>query len=247
MGFIEKLGAFVADFVRRIGSLILTRFDLVEVRILTTGLALAGLLGAWFGYLVVADPRLYATLSSTAFLHLVGGRGLGVVTCLSAGLSAWFTVAYNFYLEIVIVLIAYGVVVLIMRNLIQPKLLKATVRQAELAAQRQRTRVKRYGAIGLFVFVMFPFMMTGPVTGAIIGYLLNYRPRANFAIVFAGTLASIVIYTVAGDRLLALMGRYVDLDAVQTWGSVIVGVLILVFAIYHVGTVKRFLDRHTDD
>jgi uncharacterized membrane protein len=247
MESLRKLGSFVADFARRLGSLIVTRFDLVEVRILTIGLALAGLLGAWLAYLVVADSRLYATLSSTVILHLVGGRGLGVVTCLSAGLSAWFTVVYNFYLEVVIVLIAYGVVVLIMRNLIQPKLLKSTVRQAELAAQRQRTRVKRYGAIGLFVFVMFPFMMTGPVAGAIIGYLLNYRPRANFSIVFSGTLASIVIYTVAGDRLLALMGRYVDLEAVQTWGSVIVGVLILVFAIYHVGTVKRFLDSHTDD
>ena len=243
MRTIKRLGELAADVVSRFATLITTRFDLVEVRILSVGLLLAGMLGLALAFLLVTDPRLYGTLSSTAVLHLMGGRALGIATCLSAGLPIWFTIAYNFFLEVVIVLIAYGVVVLIMRNLVQPKLLRATVRQAELTAQQQRTAIKRFGAVGLFLFVMFPFMMTGPVIGAIIGYLLHYRPVSNFSIVFGGTLTSIVVYSLIGTNLLVLLSRWVDLEAVRTWGWVAVGVLILVFAVYHIGTVKRLLDE----
>jgi uncharacterized membrane protein len=228
-------------------NLIMTRSHMIEVRILMTGLWLAALLGGWLGYLFFTDFSLYQTALSTAVLHLVGGRALGVVTCLSAGLSQTFTILYNFYLEVVIVLVAYGVVVLIMRNVIEPSIFKTQVRQAELAAQRQRSKVKRYGLVGLFLFVMFPFMMTGPVVGSIIGYLLNYRPVFNFTIVFSGTLTSIAIYTLAGQNILDVLGRYIDLEKAQTWGSVIVIALLIGFAIYHFGTVKRMLQQLDED
>jgi uncharacterized membrane protein len=176
----------------------------------------------------------------------MGGRGLGIATCLSAGLSTFTTIAYNFLHEVVIVLVAYGMAVLVIRNVIEPKLLKSAVRQAELTAQEQKTRIKRYGAIGLFLFVMFPFFMTGPVIGAIIGYLLHYKAINNFLIVFSGTLTSIVIYALIGNRVLAYAGRHVDIGQVKMWGGIIVGLLILIFAIYHIGTLKRFLDREDD-
>lgn len=237
----------LARLLRTGATLIRTKSDMVEVQILVTGLWLAAALGGWLGYLFFTDLSLYRTALSTAVLHLVGGRGLGVVTCLSAGLSQTFTILYNLYLEIVIVLVAYGVVVLIMRNVIEPSIFKTQVRQAELAAQRQRSKVKRFGVVGLFLFVMFPFMMTGPVVGSIIGYLLNYRPLVNFGIVFSGTLTSIAIYTFAGQNILDLLGRYIDLEKAQTWGSVIVVVLLIAFAIYHFGTVKRMLQQLDED
>ena len=144
-------------------------------------------------------------------------------------------------------MIAYGIVVLIMRNVIQPKLLHSTVRQAELTAQKQKTNIKKYGAIGLFFFVMFPFFMTGPVIGAIIGYLLHYRAINNFLIVFSGTLCSIVVYTLVGNNIINYIGQYVEIDLVKKWGSIIVGLLILIFLIYHIKTVKAFLDSQEED
>ncbi len=244
----NRLWTSAAGLASRLRSLIATRFDLVEVKILSAGLLLAGLLGLGLVAAVVfAGPQLYKTLTSTAVLHLMGGRALGVATCLSAGLPIWFTIAYNFYLEVMIVLVAYGVVVLIMRNLVEPTLLRGAVRQAELSAQRQRTAIKRFGAVGLFVFVMFPFMMTGPVIGAIIGYLLHYRPISNLSIVFSGTLTAIVLYSLVGTNLLVLLGRWVDLEALRTWGGIAVGMLILVFVVYHVGTIKRLLDDGDGD
>jgi uncharacterized membrane protein len=88
--------------------------------------------------------------------------------------------------------------------------------------------------------------MTGPVIGAIIGYLLNYKAINNFLIVFSATLTSIVIYSLAGNKAILFIEQYVDIDVVKKWAAIIVAVLIVCFLIYHIKTVKKFLDNEDD-
>lgn len=223
------------------------RFDLIEVKILFTGLFLSALVGLYLLFLLFTDPALYRVLSSAAIVHIMGGRALGIAACLSASIPIFFTILYNFFLEVVIVLVAYGFLVLIMRNIIQPKLFRSTVRQAELTAQNQKTKIKKYGAFGLFLFVMFPFFMTGPVIGAMIGYLLHYKAVNNFLIVFSGTLTSIIIYSLIGNNVVKHINQYVHVDVIKKWGTIIVGILIVLFLIYHMKTVKAFLDSQPDE
>jgi len=231
---------------KRITSLIRDRFDLPEVKILVLGLALSLLAGIYLVYLLFVDRKLYGVLSSTAALNIMGGRGAGVVTCLSAGIPILKTIAYNFYIEVASVLIIYAVAVLVLRNFIKHRFINDTVRQAEQAAQGHKTKIKKYGGIGLWLFVIFPFFMTGPVIGSIIGYLLNYKPINNFLIVFSATLTSIILYALAGKRLILTIEQYVNLDAVKAWGGIIVGVLIVCFLIYHMKSIKAFLDSEDE-
>ena len=210
MNFFNRLFSLCNDGLKKLAYLIRERLNMIEVKILFLGLVLAALTGIYYLYLLYADPGLYRVLFSTAIVHMMGGRGLGIVTCLSAGISLFYTILYNFFLEVVIVLIAYGIVVLVMRNIIQPKLFDSAVRKAELTAQSQKTKIKKYGSIGLFLFVMFPFFMTGPVIGAIIGYLLNYRAINNFLIVFSGTLTSIMIYALIGNNFIIIREQSLD-------------------------------------
>lgn len=246
MKYVRKIYSLLLKGIQKIVYLIIKRSDLIEVKILSIGLLLAAITSLWYLYLLFADPTLHRVVTSTAIVHVMGGRALGIATCLSAGISLFYTILYNFFLEVVIVLIAYGLIVLVMRNLIQPKLFHSAVRQAELTAQSQKTKIKRYGAIGLFLFVMFPFFMTGPVIGAIIGYLLNYKAINNFLIVFSGTLTSIIIYALIGNNVLKFINQYIPVDLVQKWGGIIIAVLIVIFLIYHLGTVKAFLDQEED-
>ena len=225
--------------LKKLAYLIRERLNMIEVKILFLGLVLTALTGIYFLYLLFTDPGLYKVLSSTAIIHIMGGRALGILTCLSADISLFYTILYNFFLEVVIVLIAYGIVVLVMRNIIQPKLFDSAVRKAELTAQSQKTKIKKYGSIGLFLFVMFPFFMTGPVIGAIIGYLLNYRAINNFLIVFSGTLTSIMIYALIGNNIISFINQYIHIDVLKKWGGIIIAVLIVVFLIYHLKTVKE--------
>jgi uncharacterized membrane protein len=247
MNFFNRLFSLCKKGLKKLAYLIRERLDMIEVKILLLGLVLTALTGIYFLYLLFTDPGLYKVLSSTAIIHIMGGRALGIVTCLSAGISLFYTISYNFFLEVVIVLIAYGMVVLVMRNIIQPKLFDRAVRQAEFTAQSQKTKIKKYGSIGLFLFVMFPFFMTGPVIGAIIGYLLNYRAVNNFLIVFSGTLASIVIYALIGNNIINFINQYIHIDVLKKWGGIIIAVLIVVFLIYHLKTVKAFLYYGDDD
>jgi ABC-type sulfate transport system permease component len=89
--------------------------------------------------------------------------------------------------------------------------------------------------------------MTGPVIGAIIGYLLNYRAVNNFLIVFSGTLASIIIYTLIGNNIINFINQYIHIDILKKWGGIIIAVLIVFFLIYHLKTVKAFLYSGNDD
>ncbi len=227
---------------RKTARLIRDRFDLVEVKILVIGLALSLLAGAYLLYLLFVDRKMYGILSSTVAINIMGGRGAGVVTCLSGGISILKTIVFNFYIELASVLITYAVTVLVLRNFIQHRFINDTVRQAEQAAQGHKTRIKKYGGIGLWLFVIFPFFMTGPVIGSIIGYLLNYKPINNFLIVFSATLTSIIVYTLAGNQIIIAIEQYVNLDAVKAWGGIIVAILIVCFLIYHMKTIKAFLD-----
>lgn len=247
MKYLRKLFSLGRMGLRKLVYLVRDRFDLIEVKILFIGLILSFLTCMYLSYLLFADPSLYRVLSSTAIVHTMGGRALGVATCLSADISLFYTILYNFLLEAIIVLIAYGVVVLIMRNIIQPKLFRSAVRQAELAAQDQKTNIKKYGSVGLFVFVMLPFFMTGPVIGSIIGYLLNYKAINNFLIVFSGTLSSIVIYALIGSNIMEHVNQYVHIELVKKWGTITIGILIVLFLVYHIRTVKAYLDWETDE
>jgi uncharacterized membrane protein len=246
MTYFKKIFYLGRNALKVLVYLVKNRLDLIEVRILLTGLILSFSAGLYLLYLLLTNPGLYRALSSTAILHIMGGRALGIATCLSAEISLFYTILYNFFLEVVIVLIAYGTVVLIMRNIIQPKLFRKVVRESELAAQEQKTNIKKYGTIGLFFFVMLPFFMTGPVIGSIIGYLLNYKAIHNFLIVFSGTLSSIVIYALIGNTVIEHINQYVQIDLVKKWVSIIVGILIVLFLIYHIKTVKAYLDSETD-
>ncbi len=247
MIYIKKLFSLVRRGVNKLVYLVRERFYMIEVKILLLGLILSLLLCLYLLYLLFTDPGLYRVLSSAAIVHIMGGRALGIAACLSADISTFYTIIYNFFLEIVIVLVAYGVLVLIMRNIIQPRLFHSAVRQAELTAQEQKTKIKKYGAVGLFLFVMFPFFMTGPVIGSMIGYLLNYKAINNFLIIFSGTLSSILIYALIGNNIIKHINQYIHMDVVKKWGTIIVGVLIVCFLIYHLKTVKNFLDSQSDD
>ncbi|KJS30949.1 MAG: hypothetical protein VR64_13890 [Desulfatitalea sp. BRH_c12] len=243
MKYVKKIAALILRGLKKLAYLVKERFDLIEVKVLTVGIALAFLALLFFAVLFFIDPHLNRVLVSAAFMNTMGGRSLGVATCLSAGLSPLFTIVFNLFIEIIAVMISYGFLVLIMRNVIEPKLFRNAVRQAEMSAQNQKTMIKKYGVVGLFLFVMFPFFMTGPVVGSIIGYLLNYRVINNFLIVFSGTLASIIIYTLAGNRFLFYINQYVNVDLMKKWGTITVSILIVFFLIYHLKTVKAFLDK----
>ena len=76
------------------------------------------------------------------------------------------------------------------------------------AAQNHRAQIQRYGIVGLFFFVFTPFWMTGPVIGAIIGFLIGLRTTTNLAVVLSATCVAICVWALLLNELSRWAGAY---------------------------------------
>lgn len=63
--------------------------------------------------------------------------------------------------------------------------------------KRHSEKIKRYGSIGLFLFVAIPAPGTGAWTGALLAFLFNIRFRYAFPAILAGVLFAGIIITAA--------------------------------------------------
>jgi hypothetical protein len=68
--------------------------------------------------------------------------------------------------------------------------------------------VRRFGIAGLFLFVFVPFWMTGPVVGAIIGFLIGLRARTNLAVVLSATYVAIAAWALSLSELGRISAGY---------------------------------------
>jgi hypothetical protein len=94
MSIINRLFFLCNKGLKKLAYLIRERLNLIEVKILFVGLVLTALTGIYLLYLLFTDPGLYKVLSSTAVIHGMGGRGLGLNSHLS--FRRYFPFLYDF-------------------------------------------------------------------------------------------------------------------------------------------------------
>jgi len=193
-----------------------------EVEIFLAGLGSIGLL-----LLVIFITRDWSTRVSNALLamtgaHVLGGRAAGIAAGFEGGLPTWIVIAVSMVVETSMVLILFPVFVLSYNGLFVIKPLKTTLENAKRTAVRHHKQVVRYGIPGLLIFVFFPFWMTGPLVGCIIGYLMGLRNSVNLTVVLSGTYLAIFCW----GKL--MKGLHERLKVIGPWAPMaLVGLLIL--------------------
>lgn len=176
-------------------------FNTYEGRVLFSGILMFVSLLAFIGYFGVTDLQKSKTLILAFFAHAFGGRAAGVGLCIIGGLNMTWSILYNFFLEILIVCFTYALFVYSIKNYIKIPWLMTFMNNLIRKANKNKEKVQKYGWLGLFLFVMIPLPVTGPVIGSIIGYLLRIKLWQNFSAVFLGTLAAIVLWVLCFDFL----------------------------------------------
>ena len=162
-----------------------------EGTLLLIGIALILVYTFWLGIKLLISPDESQVLVGLTATELTLGRGFAMTFGYTLGLGHGTVIPICMILETIYVLILYPLFVFSWRRLLVINWLKKTFERTRRAAETHKGKVQKYGVIGLFVFVWFPFWMTGPVVGSVIGFLLGLRLWLNMTVVLAGTYAAI--------------------------------------------------------
>ena len=171
-----------------------TLFASTKGRLLRVGLALTGLMLLALGIGGYLFPDSALTYAAITGLNLTIGRAAGMSFGYASGLGHAQVIPLSMLVETIKVLVVYPLFVLSWRHLITLRRLQSFVTRLHHAAESQGGVVRKYGIVGLFVFVFGPLWMTGPVVGAIIGFLIGLRPWVNVAVVLSSTYVAIGVW-----------------------------------------------------
>lgn len=158
---------------------------------LRLGLVLSALLLAALGIGWQFYPDQALVFAAITGLNLLIGRAAGMSFGYASELGHLQVVPVNMVVETVQVLVVYPLIVLSLENLVDLPRLKPFITRMQATAETRRGAVSKFGIAGLFVFVFIPFWMTGPVVGALIGFLIGLRPWTNLAVVLSATFVAI--------------------------------------------------------
>ncbi len=162
-----------------------------EGRLLLLGVALAFIYTFWLGIKLLLSPEESQLLIGMTATGLLFGRAFAMWFGYSLGLGHHTVIPICIIIETILVLIFYPLFVFSWRHLLVINRLKNVFERIQKSAETHKDKVQKYGVIGLFVFVWFPFWMTGPVVGSVIGFLLGLRIWLNMTVVLTGTCAAI--------------------------------------------------------
>lgn len=171
-----------------------TLFKTVEGRFLLFGIFLAATFVVLTGIYAVVDIHTAKVFVLVLLAHCVGSRAGGIGLCILNGFSPATTIAYNFYVETLIVCFTYAGFVLSTTNYLKVEWIKRFMDKLADKAMEKKDKIERWGWIGIFSFVMAPLPVTGPVIGSIIGYMIKMRLISNFTATALGTLTATVIW-----------------------------------------------------
>lgn len=176
-------------------------FNTIEGRVLVVGLLMTAL---FFTFVIIGmvQGRPDAKIAFVVFItHCVGSRAGGIGLCLLNGFDPISTIALNFYQECLIVCYTYGGFALTTSGIFKAAWIKRSMDKLREKAEEKKEKIERWGWIGIFVFVMAPLPVTGPVVGTIIGYMLRMRLFSNFTAAGLGTLTANIAWCYGFDFL----------------------------------------------
>jgi len=152
----------------------------------------------------VDDANKLVVMSVTNFFF---GRAAGISYGYTVEFSDGIIIFMNMMIEFIMVMLIYPLFVLSWNKSLHIGFL----RHFFISVKRQKIKYKsffqKYGIYGLFVFVWFPFWMTGPIVGAIIGFLIGIKHYTTMFIVLSGTSLAIVIWTYFLKEIIAALNQ----------------------------------------
>jgi len=150
-------------------------------------------------------PR-WLDVLTVGLAHMVAGKPVSIAQGLQAGMPSPLIAFLAIYADTTALFIIYPVLVFCYRNFFENRFFQAHMKPVFDKAQANINKLRRFKIVGIFVFVWFPFWMTGVIVGAVLGFLVGLRTWITLATVIAGTTTAVVCWVYAYDQLFGWLG-----------------------------------------
>lgn len=206
-----------------------------EGHILLAGIVLSLLYLSFLSLSALLSPDLAQALVGVTATNVLFGRASGMSLSYALGFGHVTAMPLNMLIETILVLLFYPLFVFSLNHLLVIEFLRKVIDRASMAAEKHRDKVQRYGIPGLVLFVWFPFSMTGPMVGCVIGYMIGLRPWVNISVVLGSTFIAIVCWG------LLLRDILEHLEAYSTYAplSAVAAVMALIIFVHFIKVWKR--------
>lgn len=133
-------------------------------------------------------------ITGIVFTNILVGRVPALSFGYAAELSHFVVISINIVIEMILVTLIYPLAIFSFKGVVKVKLLENFFNEVKLNKQKHQEKFDKYGKFGLFIFVFIPFWMTGPIVGAVIGFLIGMKHYTVILIVFIATVISITLW-----------------------------------------------------
>lgn len=209
------------------GNLIGRLFTSTEGRVLLSGIFLIFLTFFILTAIYFIDIQKANTILAMIATNLFVGRVPSLSLGYASGLSHFFVIGTNIVTEMILVFIIYPLFIFSFNNIIHISFLEKFFNDVKEFRVKHQELFDRYGIFGLFIFVFFPFWMTGPIVGSIIGFLIGLKHTSIITAVFIATSIAISLWGLFLNEIVKFLST-VNSNAVY----VILGLFIAGLVVY---------------
>ncbi|RXK00293.1 hypothetical protein CRU98_03800 [Arcobacter sp. CECT 8986] len=154
------------------------------------------------------DAKLANKITSLVISNIFVGRVPSLSLGYAYNLPNNIVIPVNIITELILVTLLYPLFVFSFKGILKIKILEDFFAKINAKKQQHQQTFKKYGKIGLFLFVFIPFWMTGPIVGAIIGYLIGLRHYVTIFIVFIATCLAITLWGIFLNEIISIMTSF---------------------------------------
>ncbi len=198
-------------------------------------------LSVWVAVLVVLGvvwPEPYAGTWQLVLRQIALGRAGSISIGLEQEFSKVFLLLQCSLQDVIILLLLYPLLVASYRRVVEIRIVGPAIHNIRASAERHKSKIEPYGAIGLAAFVFFPFWSTGVLAGGVLGYLLGMRTWVTFTSLIVGNFLAVACWIFFFEKLSEMS---------ETLGSqmpLIVFLIVLFAAI--VQQIRRLRQRYLE-
>jgi uncharacterized membrane protein len=172
-----------------------------ERRLMAAGLLLLALLLAELTLLLVLAPGTGGPLAGMLLLEFAVGREGAIPAALAAGVPALLVFQVSLTQDLAFGFLAFGTFLAIWQQASRGN--GRVARWLKQRSARPVPMIARWGAIGVFVFMLLPFMVNGPLVGSLAGRAAGLRTRQLVLPVVTATALGAAAWTWASQQAMA--------------------------------------------